>query len=341
MAEEKRENKFISMLERKGLVRKAEFGDDDFVEETLPVTDDKGNRQQYRNDVRILTDLSGESSSQTSRMSAQPDPGVTVPLFPNEFSSQITQTQQEVPDWLNQSPPDKTAEPQKAPDPTPIQKESISEPIKREEPTIMSNERTQSLPETQSFIDTGAVVAQEPAPEVVVPDSNDVNAEASARNNLFAWIDSEAATEEQPAEDNYTERYLNIEELYEVLALRSKKTDTIYLIEEYIKSIPDSLPDESRRQIISKIVAASGFDFDLLMGDGILRVKMLKEYAEKFARYTEDYVEARQNELSELENQIENINKLIENRRELHKKQFLSLEAEAGRLREILAFINP
>jgi len=144
----------------------------------------------------------------------------------------------------------------------------------------------------------------------------------------------------KPKQENYTDRYLDIDELFEALALRSKKTDTIYLVEDYIKTLPDSLPDESRREIVSKIVAASGFDYDLLMGDGVLRVKMLKEYAERFARYTDDYISTRQSELDELEQHIMRIRRLIENRRELHKKQFLAIEAEAQRLKEILSFIS-
>jgi len=71
-----------------------------------------------------------------------------------------------------------------------------------------------------------------------------------------------------------------------------------------------------------------------------LRVKMLKEYAERFARHTDDYIAARQNELDELDQQILRIRRLIENRRDLHKKQFYSIEAEAQRLKEILTFIS-
>ena len=144
---------------------------------------------------------------------------------------------------------------------------------------------------------------------------------------------------EPPPPDN-TERYLNIEELYEALAMKSRRTDTIYLIEEYLRSLPDSLPDDSRREIVRKLIAASGFDYDLLMGDGVLRVKMLKEYAEKFARHTDEYVAARNGELADLERQIIKVQKLIENRRDLHKKQFFAIEAEAQRLKEILTFIT-
>ena len=144
---------------------------------------------------------------------------------------------------------------------------------------------------------------------------------------------------EPPANENYTDRYLDVDELYEALSMSKKRTDTIYLVEEYFKTLPDSLPEESRRDIVGKIVAASGFDYDLLMGDGVLRVRMLKEYAEHFAKYTEDYVSSCQAELDELDRQVARIRNLVEERRELHKKQFFTIEKEAQRLKEILTFI--
>jgi len=153
-------------------------------------------------------------------------------------------------------------------------------------------------------------------------------------------IASSVSMEREVTTENYTDRFLNTEELYEALALRSKKQDSIYLIEEYLQTLPDSLPDASRRDIVGKLLSASGFDYDLLMGDGVLRVKMLKEYAERFARHTDDYIAARQAELDELDQQILRTRRLIENRKELHKKQFFSIEAEAQRLKEVLTFIS-
>ena len=67
---------------------------------------------------------------------------------------------------------------------------------------------------------------------------------------------------------------------------------------------------------------------------------MLKDYAERFAHYTDEYVAARQEELEALDQQIQRINKLIESRKDLHKKQFFAIEAEAQRLKDILSFIS-
>jgi len=186
---------------------------------------------------------------------------------------------------------------------------------------------------------------EQPAAKPDIPFANAPPASAGtmfAAGTQFAPVEPFAPERppEPPPVENHTEKYLDIEELYEALSLKSKRTDTIYLIEEYLRTLPASLPDDARRDIVGRIVAASGFDFDLLMGDGILRVKMLKEYAERFARHTDDYISARNTEVGELEQQIVRLRKLIENRRELHKKQFFAIEAEAQRLKDILTFIS-
>jgi hypothetical protein len=294
------ENKFMAMLERRGIVRKVEPDEADTAPGMPQSEDLSSDKPQYNRDIRTLVDLA-------------------------------------------YAPPNKVEEPVPVPDFVPTAVEPTPIIQVREEQPVMATERTVHEPQNVTY-DSGAS-------KQVNLNNDEFSAPASARENLFNWINNEAPANETANEaaiaepavattENYTDRYLNIDELYDALALRSKKTDTIYLIEDYLKTIPDSLPDESRRQIVKKIVTASGFDFDLLMGDGILRVKMLKEYAEKFARYTEDYIRARQSEVFELENQIVEIHNLIDNRRELHKKQFMSIEAEAARLREILAFIN-
>jgi len=178
------------------------------------------------------------------------------------------------------------------------------------------------------------------APQVPVPLQSDSYAHENGVVSAEQSVSESPYVQQIQPHENYIEKYMSIDELYEVLALKPKKTDSVYLIEEYLKTLPDSLPDSSRREIVSKIIAASCFDYDLLMGDGVLRVKMLKEYAERFARHTDDYVAARKAELEMLEKQIESTKKLIANRKELHKKQFFTIETEAQRLKEILTFIS-
>jgi len=152
-------------------------------------------------------------------------------------------------------------------------------------------------------------------------------------NEASFWDDS-------PALNTDTDRFMEVEDIYRALNLKSGGTDTIYLVEEYMKTLPDSLPAESRRSIIMKIVGASGFDFDKLLNDGIDRVTKLNEYAATFAQQTDKIVARHNSELGALEKQIQRVRELIGERKNLHKRQFLSIENEAQRLKEVLDFVT-
>jgi len=311
MPDKQNDNKFMAMLERKGIVRKA-GSDDDQIE-----TDSAAAQTLNDSDLRYLIDPPNDEPAKVTPAARQPIPGLSNPIIPGD-------------------------KPQQTQHPSYPDGEEAGQPTVRLEReyavTAELSENERSFPENTGALDEsqkptrafGGITGTEPFSD-----------DDSAIGGLaVAPAEQVARTPEPPIAENYADRYLDIDELYEVLSLKSKRTDTIYLIEEYIKTLPESLPDASRREIIGKIIAASGFDYDLLMGDGILRVKMLKEYAERFARYTDEYVAARNAELNELEQQSLRIRRLIENRRDLHKKQFFAIEAEAQRLKDILTFIS-
>ena len=318
MPDNPNENKFMAMLERKGIVRKAGLEDEPETGEPA------GERPRADADFRTMLGPNTDDAPKVTPAARQPVPGMINPIIPSAQSQQA------------EPRPAQTGSGQQQPVGTPI--------------TVRATQPQQPARQAEAEL-TQLLKQEEPArsqPFDIRKPAIQPGAFSVARDDS-AWEEESFAGPLEPADfdrrsdlpaDNCTDRYLEIEELYEALSIRSKRTDTIYLVEEYLKTLPDSLPDESRREIVTKIVAASGFDFDLLMGDGVLRVKMLKEYAERFAQYTEDYVSARNSELDGLEQQILRVRKLIEGRRELHKKQFFTIEAEAQRLKEILTFIS-
>lgn len=296
MPDKPNEKKLMSMLERMGIVQKAD-SEDEAAEDNAAVE-----RPRSDADFRSMLGPSSGDPARPAPAARQPVPGVTTPIMPGP----------------------QTADPASA---QPVRQAEPERPRAQPQTTAQVDPARSQLagtPQKSSVFSRGSGAAGEGVP----PDVE----QFEAPQELFAG-------ERAPAE-NSADRYLEIDELYDALAIRSKRTDSIYLIEEYLHTLPDSLPDESRREIVSRIVSASGFDYDRLLGDGVLRVKMLKEYAERFAQYTEDYVAARNGELDDLDQQILRVRTLIESRRELHKKQFFAIEAEAQRLKDIITFIS-
>jgi len=321
MPDKQNENKLKAMLERRGYIRKTASLEEPAQEEPVSA------RTRPEDDLRYLFGTLGSETPNVTPAARQPVPGMQVPVIPAEPSQATQRTEQRLTERvvpINQPPVERTQ-------PTDIAPPEQPHPTERKQPPLPEREqpRVHEAPKPAPAFASATPIEDELDEE-----------EAPAPAPAHAAMPSFNRPAQQPQAESYTDKYLSVDELYEVLALKSKRTDTIYLVEEYLKTLPTSLPDESRREIVGKIVAASGFDYDLLMGDGVLRVKMLKDYAERFARHTDDYVSNRQSELEELEQQILRVRRLIENRRELHKKQFCAIEAEAQRLKEILTFIT-
>ena len=317
MPDNKNENKFMAMLERRGIVRKVGSEDDQPDTESVAVP----SRPEI--DIREMFNASASDAPRVTPAARQPVPGISNPILPSEHPQSA---ERELPQTVEL----KAAEQPKMEQPQVAEQPQAAEPPGTVYQSANEPQRTESPAAAQTVDTTQFTGSSRPFMGNTFPDESYPAAGGQSTSGISP----------QPQAEDYTDRYLDIVELYEALAIRSKRTDTIYLIEEYLRSLPDSLPEDSRREIVGKIVAASGFDYDLLMGDGVLRVKMLKEYAERFANHTDEYIAARQNELDELDRQILRERKLIENRRELHKKQFFTIEAEAQRLKDILSFIT-
>ena len=310
MPDKQNENKFMAMLERKGIVRKADSDEEPAAEGS------ETTRSRADADLRSLLGPPDAEFKNVTPAARQPVPGMVDPVMPSERPTTSERLERPV-------------------------DRGVASPLTLIVPNAAQKKEEPEQPRPQEQERPRPVEVPKHVPLIVSVDPfKEEPVNAAKRDDDPVDAPSFEKPPEPPPLENYTERYLEIDELYNALALKLKKTDTIYLVEDYLKTLPDSLPEESRREIVGKIVAASGFDYDQLMGDGVLRVKMLKEYAERFARHTDEYVTARQAELDELDQQILRIRRLIEHRRELHKKQFYTIEAEAQRLKEILTFIS-
>jgi len=342
MPDKRNENKLLAMLERRGYLRKTGS-----AEEPGPAEPESAPSRPEA-DLRYLFSTQDSDAPKVTPAARQPVPGIPNPIASSERTPGIERDEPRMKERV--LPVNSQLFERDKPVPP--------KPIEREQPR--SAKVVDPAPDSSGFdfddegdsvmINEYAAMPVEPRSYEKPPQYSPPPAEAPSYDRpppppQFSRPAEMPSFDRPPPPppqmvDNYTERYLDIDELYEALALRAKRTDSVYLIEEYLKTLPDSLPDESRRDIVSRIIAASGFDYDLLMGDGVLRVKMLKDYAERFAQYTDDYVSARRSELEELEQQMTRVRRLIEIRRELHKKQFFAIETEAQRLKEILAFIT-
>lgn len=193
--------------------------------------------------------------------------------------------------------------------------------------------QTEEAEALRRFFDEDSSSGSEP--ETAASSIRETYAAAAEPNYLGASIN-----ENPQDEDSHLDDYSEIGEIYRKFGMPLSGVDTVYLMEEYIATLPDSLPAEMRRSIVLKIVSASGFDFDRLLNDGIDRVTKLNEYSAEFASRTDELVADSTAEIEALTRKIDLIKEQIAERKNLHKRQFLAIESEAQRLKEVLDFIT-
>jgi hypothetical protein len=179
----------------------------------------------------------------------------------------------------------------------------------------------------------------QPEPEVIAPVFTPPAPEPPPVVAQPATLSNWPSSDFTPAKTDY-DAFTEVSDIYRGLNIPLSGTDTIYLIEEYISTLPDTLPAEMRRSIVLKIVSASGFDFDRMLNDGIDRVTRLDDYSSNFSARTSEILAEYEQEIVDLNEKINSIKVDMDERKNLHKKQFMSLEAEAQRLKEVLDFIT-
>ena len=137
-----------------------------------------------------------------------------------------------------------------------------------------------------------------------------------------------------------TDQFLDIADILKEFNSDSSRKSPIYQVEDYIRTLPDMIPETSQRDILAKIIVASNIDKDSLINDGEKRLDILKEYAKNFSANTDALVFSHLDEIDRLYKQISNLRKEIKTRHELQEKQIDVINNEVQRIKSIMSFLS-
>ena len=137
-----------------------------------------------------------------------------------------------------------------------------------------------------------------------------------------------------------SDQFLEISEILKEHIQSSSREHSLYQIEDYVRTLPDMIPDASRRDIVAKIIVAANLDKNTLMDDGERRMDILREYASNFSAATDSYVFSRLDEVDKLQERIDQLRDEIKARHELQEKQITIINSEMQRLKTIISFLS-
>ena len=137
-----------------------------------------------------------------------------------------------------------------------------------------------------------------------------------------------------------SEKFLSISEILKEHLENLPGGDNLYHIEDYVRTLPEMIPEASKRDIIAKIIAAANLDKTTMMADGERRMEILREYAGNCSAATDAYVFSRLDEVDKLQERIDQLREEIKIRHEMQEKQITVINNEMQRLKKAISFLG-
>jgi hypothetical protein len=136
-------------------------------------------------------------------------------------------------------------------------------------------------------------------------------------------------------------KLFRLEEIYRNYNVESQGINSLFIIESFLKALPDYLPVDVKRDSTLNIVSSSGVKIESLIKDGNGKLKCLKEFSQSFSDDASDSISKCENEIRKLNEKINNYKKIIDDMKKLEEEQNAVVKYEVQRINNILEFINP
>jgi hypothetical protein len=187
-------------------------------------------------------------------------------------------------------------------------------------------EKVQHAPEeetTETTLDeTNENLSQKinsPAEKVNTPMNNDVS-----QSNSFKF-----------------DKHNDIKEIYNIYNLRIDGINTIFIIENFLKALPEYLPEDVKRQSLFDIIASSGMNIENLISDGSERLKSLNSFFDQFSTNTNKNIQEREKDIEILVKKINQCKVEIDGLKQLRDTQKATIDYETQKVSNILHFVKP
>jgi len=221
---------------------------------------------------------------------------------------------------------------------------------KPEKPEDENPEKVYSLYDSDVPMENGSAVRKKPLMErlgLIEPINLKNNIQPLSGESEAATSTVKPATDEngdlldlQEKTDKNQVDQLTINEIYNKYNLESYETNTVYIIESFLKALPNNLPMEVKRQSILNLITASRMDIGYLLKDGIKRLDVLDKYYQNFSANVDDIIATNERHIRKLQERIAYHKKIIEDRLDIKEQQKSEIEFEIQKIANIIDFVE-
>ena len=196
------------------------------------------------------------------------------------------------------------------------------------------------------FEKLGLVEKVQTAPEEEAELSISVDEEAreSFARRIGATVEKQNTFTPEPEESMESfkfDRHNEIGEVYNIYNLKLDGINTIFVIENFLKALPEYLPEDVKRQSLFDIVDSSGMSLENLIKDGSERLKSLNAFFDQFSTNISKNIQDREKDIDMLVKKINQCKSEIEGLQQLKDTQKATIDYEVQKVSNILHFVKP
>lgn len=136
------------------------------------------------------------------------------------------------------------------------------------------------------------------------------------------------------------DKYVDIDDIYKAYNADTDKKESIYMIDEFSKALPENLDEEDRKKSVQNIVKVLGVGIENFVEDGNERVDILNKFLNNFTDKTDEIISNNEMEIDALTKKINEYKDAIEQRKKLQREQKSSVQKEIGNIEAIVEFID-
>ena len=151
---------------------------------------------------------------------------------------------------------------------------------------------------------------------------------------------SNVSTTKISVENNTPDKSLDIAEIYSLFGMDPSSTNNIFMLGKFINAIPESLPQDVRKESVMNILIAANSNFNNLIEDGEARLNTLNEFTQKFHETVNSKIDEYNIEISKLKSLISDYESKIENKKSMLSKQDSTVKYELQKINSIINFFK-
>jgi hypothetical protein len=150
-----------------------------------------------------------------------------------------------------------------------------------------------------------------------------------------------ASEPEDPMAGMRYKKLFKADEIYKSYNIKSQGINSLFIVESFLKALPDYLPVDVKRESMLNIVSSSGVKIENLAADGIEKLKCLKDFSQSFSSDASDTISRCESEIRKLSEKIDNYKRAIDDMKRLQEEQEAVVRYENERINNVLQFIDP